>query len=205
MDGTASASLARAFHLPFRVHFFAFLLTLPPRRRLIRYLLPRSLITNQYVALICGCVALYASSSFQARASGAMSQSHLVSQAKLVVIGKLSDRVERDAIWATATLTIRETLKGDAALKKLTLKFLAQPGTTAGGAYAGDEDGIWFLEKEGVGEQTTWSTFSGSGMISTTSQTEEGRKEIAQFLEAAKKLIAEETKPGASNQTKTDK
>ena len=123
-----------------------------------------------------------------------MSRSDLVLQSEAIVIGQLSDRKDLDATWATATLAIRETLKGDPATKKVTLKFLAKPGNTATWTYTGDEDGIWFIKKEGEGDKATWSTFYAGGRIPTTVASEEGKKEIAEALDEVKKLIGEQKK-----------
>ena len=123
-----------------------------------------------------------------------MSRTDLVSQSEAIVIGQLSDRKELDATWATATLTIRETLKGDPAIKKVTLKFLAKPGNTATWTYSGNEDGIWFIKKEGDGDKATWSTFYAGGRIPTTFPTDEGKKEIAEALDEVKQLIVAQKK-----------
>ena len=145
--------------------------------------------------LALGCALLLACCTNSAVASGdVMSRAELVSQSELIAIGKLSDRKEVDATWATSTLTIRETLKGDARIKQVTLKYLAKPGSTATWTYSGEEDGIWFLKKDGEGEKTTWSTFYSGGRIPTTVPSEQGKKEIAAALDEVKKLIAEEKK-----------
>jgi len=149
---------------------------------------------------------LSAGCSYQVLASGLpMERAELVSQSELIVIGKLSDRKELDATWATATLSIRETLKGDATVKKLTTKFLARPGSTATWTYSGDEDGIWFLKKEGEGDKATWSTFYAGGRIPVTSSSDAGKKEIAKALAEVKTLIAEQKKKDPTKETKTDK
>ena len=143
------------------------------------------------------CFAVSAGWSLQVFASGApMSRAAMVSQSELIVIGKLSDRKDLDAMWATATLTIRETLKGDANIRKLRMKFLAKPGNTSTWTYSGNEDGVWFLKKEGKGDKATWSTFHPDGRMPLISNTDEGKKEIAQALQETKKLIAEEKKRG---------
>src|SRR5262249_35922119 len=130
------------------------------------------------------CLLLLTCCAFRSYASGEMlTRAEIVGQSELIVIGKLSDRKELDATWATATLTTRETLKGDAALKKLTLKFLAQPGNSATWTYKGDEDGIWFLKKEVGGERALWITFNSGCRIPTTVPSEQGKKEIAAALE----------------------
>jgi len=159
----------------------------------------RSIIHLLLLTLSAGC-------SYQALASGLpMERAELVSQSELIVIGKLSDRKELDATWATATLSIRETLKGDATVKKLTMKFLAKPGSTATWTYSGDEDGIWFLKKEGEGDKAIWSTFYAGGRIPVTSNSDEGKKEIAEALDEVKKLIAEQKKKDPAKESKTDK
>jgi len=141
------------------------------------------------------CAVLLAGYASTVVASGdVMARAELVSQSELIAIGKLSDRKEVDATWATSTLTIRETLKGDAKIKQLTVKYLARPGSTETWTYTGDEDGIWFLKKDGEGEKATWSTFYAGGRIPTTVPSEEGKKEIAAALDEVKKLIAEQTK-----------
>jgi len=147
------------------------------------------------------CLVLSAICSFQLFASSdPISREELVSQSELIVIGKLSDRKELDATWSTATLTIRETLKGDATIKNLKMKFLAKPVNTATWTYSGDEDGIWFLKREGEGVKATWSTFYSGGRIPINVDSEEGNKQIAKALEEIKHLIVEEKRargPGA--------
>src|SRR4051794_39914643 len=96
---------------------------------------------------LMSAVTLTASLAF---ASGEpISREDLVKRSELIVIGKLSGRKELDKEWATATLTIKETLKGAAKIKTVTLKFLAKPGNTATWTYSGEEEGIWFLQKQG--------------------------------------------------------
>ena len=145
-------------------------------------------------ALLCSTLTLLlAASAYSAHASGEpMARAELVSKSELIVIGKLHDRKELDATWATATLTIHETLKGDATIHDVTLKFLAKPGSTATWTYTGDEDGIWFIKKDGDGEKPTWSTFYAGGRIPTSVPSDEGKKEIAAALVEIKKLIAEQ-------------
>ena len=142
------------------------------------------------------CIFFLACNANPAAASGdVMSRAELVSQSELIAIGKLSDRKEIDATWATSSLTIRETLKGEAKIKQVTVKYLAKPGSTATWTYSGDEDGIWFLKKDGEGEKATWSTFYAGGRIPTSVPSVEGKKEIAAALDEVKKLIADEKNP----------
>jgi len=116
----------------------------------------------------------------------------LVKKSELIVLGKLSDRKELDKDWATATLTIKETWKGDAKLKTVTVKFLAKPGNTASWTYQGNEEGVWFLRKEGE----LYVTFHPNCLVRTTFTDVESKKQVQEFLDAIRKIIAvEKAKP----------
>ena len=116
----------------------------------------------------------------------------LVKKSELIVLGKLSDRKEFDKDWATATLTIKETWKGDTKLKTVTVKFLAKPGNTASWTYQGDEEGAWFLQKEGE----LYVTFHPNCLVRTTFTDAEAKKQVQDFLDEIRKIIVvEKAKP----------
>jgi hypothetical protein len=127
--------------------------------------------------------------SFAFASGEPITRADLVKRSELIVIGKLSGRKELDAQYATATLTIKETLKSEAKLKTVTLKFLAKPGNTATWTYSGEEEGIWFLQKQG----DVYVTFHSNGHVSTTFEDPKAKKEVQDFIDEVRKLIVEQT------------
>jgi hypothetical protein len=129
-------------------------------------------------------LAIAFAASFAFASGEPITREDLVRRGELIVIGKLSDRKELDAQYATATLTIKETWKGDAKLKTVTLKFLAKPGNTATWTYDGNEDGIWFLQKQG----DVYVTFHSNGLVRTTFTDAEAKKQVQEFLDEIKTI-----------------
>ena len=139
--------------------------------------------------------------SMSARACLApISHDELISQASVIVIGKLSDKKEGEKNIATATLTVSKVLKGDAGLKSLTLTFMAKPETTASWSYTGTEEGIWFLARATASDKSfTYSTFHPSCLVRTDATDAESRKAVDELIEKVVKQVAAPKQP-VSNQ-----
>lgn len=113
----------------------------------------------------------------------------LVQKSELVVIGKVSERKDLDAFFATATLTVHDVIKGDRALKTIKVKLPHKSGNTDMGAFQFNEEGLWFLAPVGDG---LYSTFNVSGFVSTnTFKDEPTKKEINTIIEDARKAVTE--------------
>ena len=114
-----------------------------------------------------------------------------VQRAELVVLGKLSDRKELNAEYAAATLTFKEVLKGDKALKTVKVRFLAKPGNTATWTYEGTEEGLWFLIPAGEG---MYETFHANGLIRTTFTEIEAQKQVNEYIAEVREIIKQTPK-----------
>ena len=135
--------------------------------------------------LLLSLIALIA---FNGAAHESITPAQQVQRAELVVLGKLSDRKELNAEYAVATLTIKEILKGDKALKTVKVRFLAKPGNTATWTYEGAEEGLWFLAPAGEG---MYETFHANGLIRTTFTEIEALKQVNEYIAEVRKIIAQ--------------
>lgn len=114
----------------------------------------------------------------------------------IVVYGKLSDKKEDGKAQASAKLTVKQVLKGEAGLKEVTL---LMPGNTGrleicGGdiTYKGDEEGLWFLEQKVVDGKTYYKASYPTRFVNTSSLNEAQLKEKLEW--AAKVVKAAEPK-----------
>lgn len=107
----------------------------------------------------------------------------------LVVCGKLSDKkMTADNGSASATLTVRKVIKGDANLRDVSLQMAGGKLELCGGdiAYKGDEDGLWFLEKVEKNGKVYYTASYPTRFISTVGMSE---AQLNEKLEWAAKLV----------------
>lgn len=128
-----------------------------------------------------------------------ISHEEMISQASVIVIGKLSDKKEGANNIATASLTVSKVLKGSADLKSLTLTFMAKPQTTASWSYSGSEEGIWFLSEATAADKTvTYSAFHPNCLIRTDATDPESKREVNAFIDKVVKQVASPKQPLAN-------